>query len=107
MFHQSHASIAWPAFPVVVADDVLIVRVRMFRQVTLDQISCFLRREPAERNATCIDTHAVPVEPTLNDELDTTKQNVWEPVFRGWMIFFPLKQQCKSTEGNDPQPGKH
>ena len=41
MFHQSHSSISWPAFFVVVSDNVFIVGIRMFGQVPLDQITCF------------------------------------------------------------------
>ena len=52
MFHQSHASVTRPAFLVVIADDVLVVWVRMLSQVALDQVSRFLRREPAQHNIT-------------------------------------------------------
>jgi len=49
MFHESHASIARPTLLVVVADDVFVVRVRMFGQVALDQVACFLRSESGHR----------------------------------------------------------
>ena len=52
MFHQSHASVTRPTFLVVVADDVLVVWVRMLSQVALDQVSCFLRRESTQYNNT-------------------------------------------------------
>lgn len=51
MFHESHASISRPALLVVVADNVLIVRIRVFRQVSLDQVSSFFCCEPV-RNKT-------------------------------------------------------
>ncbi len=35
MLHESHPSIAWPALLVVVADNVLVVGVRMFSQVAV------------------------------------------------------------------------
>ena len=41
MFHQSHSSISWPAFFVVVSDNVFIVGIRMFGQVPLNQITSF------------------------------------------------------------------
>ena len=47
MLHQTHARVTWPALLVIVADDVLVVRVGMLRQVALDQVTCFLGAEPA------------------------------------------------------------
>ena len=52
MFHESHARVARPTLLVVVSDDVLVVRVGMFRQVALDQVSRFLRREPTNMSRT-------------------------------------------------------
>ena len=46
MLHESHPGISGPAFLVVVAHDVLVVGVRVFRQVALDQVTCLLCREP-------------------------------------------------------------
>lgn len=46
MLHQSHAGITWPALLVIIAHDVLVVGVRVLRQVPLDQISGFVSREP-------------------------------------------------------------
>jgi hypothetical protein len=54
VFHQSHSRVSRPAFLVVVADDVLVVRVGMFGQVTLNQISSFFGRE-SEENVNSID----------------------------------------------------
>ena len=50
MFHKSHTSISRPAFLVVVADNILIVGVRMLSEVPLNQLSCLLRREPSNRH---------------------------------------------------------
>lgn len=41
VFHQAHPSVAWPTLLVVVADDVLVIRVRMLGQITLNQIARF------------------------------------------------------------------
>ena len=47
MFHESHASISRPALLVVVADDVLVVGVRVLREVPLNELPSLLSREPA------------------------------------------------------------
>ena len=39
VFHQTHAGITRPALFVVVTDDVLVVGIRMLRQVALDQVA--------------------------------------------------------------------
>ena len=49
MLHKTHACIPGPALLVVVSDDVLVVRIRMLRQVTLDQVTGLLCREPGGR----------------------------------------------------------
>ena len=49
MFHESHASISRPALLVVVADDVLVVGVRVLREVPLNELPSLLSREPANR----------------------------------------------------------
>jgi len=36
MFHEPHARITWPAFLVVVTDNVLIVWIGMLGQISLD-----------------------------------------------------------------------
>ena len=54
VLHQTHASVARPAFLVVVADNVLVVGVGMLRQVALDQVASFFGREP-EVNVDAID----------------------------------------------------
>ena len=46
VFHEPHTCIPWPAFPVVVAHDVFVIWVRVFRQVTLDQITGFICCKP-------------------------------------------------------------
>ena len=46
MLHQPHARVARPALLVVVAHDVLVVRVRVLRQEPLNQVLRLLRREP-------------------------------------------------------------
>ena len=52
MFHESHARVARPTLLVVVSDDIFIVRVGMFRQVSLDQVSRLLCREPGNMSWT-------------------------------------------------------
>lgn len=49
VLHQPHARVAGPALLVVVADNVLIVRVRMLRQVALDQIAGFFSGKPTKQ----------------------------------------------------------
>ena len=46
VFHESHPGITRPALLVVVAHDVFVVRIRMFRQVALDQVSCLFCTKP-------------------------------------------------------------
>lgn len=48
MLHQSHAGISRPALLVVVTDNVLIVRVRVFCQIPLNQVPGLISREPGE-----------------------------------------------------------
>ena len=47
MLHQTHARVTWPALLVVVADDILVVRVGVLCKVALNQVTCFLGAEPA------------------------------------------------------------
>jgi hypothetical protein len=54
VFHQPHSRVSRPAFLVVVAHDVLVVRVGMFGQVTLNQIASFFGRE-SEENVDSVD----------------------------------------------------
>ena len=65
VLHQPHASIAGPALLVVVAHDVLVVGVRMLRQVPLDQISGLVCCKPAHikwlSNPSRIGKRRVPV----------------------------------------------
>ena len=51
MLHEAHARVTWPALLVVVADDVLVVRVGVLRQVALDQVARFFRGKPANNDA--------------------------------------------------------
>lgn len=48
MFHQPHTGITWPTLLVVVTHNVLIVGVRVLREVPLNQISGLVSREPEE-----------------------------------------------------------
>lgn len=50
VLHQAHAGVAWPALLVVVADDVLVVRVRVLGQVALDEVTGLVRVEPEARH---------------------------------------------------------
>ena len=50
VFHESHPRVTRPTLFVVITDDVLIVRVGMFRQVSLDQVSRFLGRKPGNKS---------------------------------------------------------
>jgi hypothetical protein len=42
MLHKSHTGISWPALLVVVSNNVLIVRIRVFSEVSLNEISGFI-----------------------------------------------------------------
>lgn len=42
MFHQSHPAILRPTFFVVVTDDVLIVGIRVFSEISLNEFSGFI-----------------------------------------------------------------
>ena len=46
MLHQPHASISRPTLLVVIADYVLVVWVRVLRQIPLDQVPGFFCSEP-------------------------------------------------------------
>ena len=58
VFHQTHAGITRPAFLVVVADDVLVVGIRMLRQVALDEVARFFGSE-AEVDVDTVDVARV------------------------------------------------
>ena len=58
MLHESHAAVTWPALLVVVADNVLVVGVRVLREVPLDQVPRFLLRE-AEHDVELVNVAAV------------------------------------------------
>ena len=45
VLHQSHARVSRPALLVVVADNVLVVRVGVLGQVALDEVARVVRRE--------------------------------------------------------------
>lgn len=49
MLHKSHAGVTGPALLVVVPHYVFIVGVRMLRQISLNQVSGFISREPEGR----------------------------------------------------------
>ena len=53
VLHESHARVSWPALLVVVAHNVLIVGIWMFRQLTLDQVTSLLSSEPRKAHAMC------------------------------------------------------
>ena len=38
MLHKSHTSISWPALFVIIADNVLIIRIGMFGQISLYEL---------------------------------------------------------------------
>ena len=52
MFHQPHPGVTRPALLVVVPDNILVVGVRVHRQVPLDEVPCLFRCEPAGQGAT-------------------------------------------------------
>lgn len=58
VLHESHAAVPRPAFLVVVANDVLIVRIRILRQVTLDEVTGLSLTE-AEDDLQSVDVSAV------------------------------------------------
>ena len=48
VLHQTHARIPGPTLLVVVAHNVLVVRVRMLGQIALDEVACLVRIETEE-----------------------------------------------------------
>lgn len=54
MFHESHTSITRPALLVVVSNNVLIVRVRVFSEVTLDEITGFFSCKPIKQRLSLV-----------------------------------------------------
>lgn len=42
VLHQSHTGVTWPTLLVIVADNVLVVGVRMFCEVALDEVPSLL-----------------------------------------------------------------
>lgn len=58
VLHQSHSSITRPALLVVVANDVLIVRIGMLGEVALNEVSRFFRVE-AEEDPDSIDVSTI------------------------------------------------
>ena len=58
VLHQAHARVARPALLVVVADNVLVVRIRVLRQVALDQVARLLCGE-TEQDVELVDVARV------------------------------------------------
>jgi hypothetical protein len=48
VFHQTHATVLWPALPIVVSHDVFIVWIRVFGEITLDEFSGLIAGELKE-----------------------------------------------------------
>ena len=76
MLHQSHARVPRPALLVVVPDHVLVVGIRVFREVPLDEIFRLFRGEPEEHvdlvNVPAVQADRVPrlrVHVPVGDEL--------------------------------------
>ena len=57
VLHESHTRISRPALLVVIADYVLVVRIRVLSEVALDEISRLLGVEPKEENVSEIADH--------------------------------------------------
>ena len=70
--HEAHAGVAWPALFVVVADDVLVVRVGVFRQVALHQLLGLLGGEAQ------VEVHAVDVARVQPDGMGHLRRHVLE-----------------------------
>ena len=47
MFHQPHPTVPRPTLTIVIPDNVLIIRIRVFSEVSLNKVTSFLRCEPA------------------------------------------------------------
>ena len=58
VLHEAHARVTRPALFVVVADDILVVRVGVLGEVALDKVTCLLRRE-AEEDVNAVDVARV------------------------------------------------
>ena len=68
MLHQPHSGIPGPALLVVVADNVLIVRIGVLCQISLDEVSSLLRREPVEQQL----RNSVHIITDINNKLCTS-----------------------------------
>ena len=53
MFHEPHPGISGPAFLVVVANNVLVVGVRVLSEVSLDELSSLFSSEPEHHTSQC------------------------------------------------------
>jgi hypothetical protein len=64
MLHETHAAVTRPTLFIVVADYVLIVRIGVFGQESLDQVSAFVFHEAEQYenfvNVTTVESYRVP-----------------------------------------------
>lgn len=58
MLHETHSAILWPAFLIVVSDDVFIVGIGVFCEISLDEFSALVFFE-AEDHVESVDVSAV------------------------------------------------
>ena len=73
MFHQPHPGITRPTLLVVVADDVLVVRVRVLGQVPLDEVPGLLGAE-SEEHVDAVDVSRVESDGVRNFGVDILKR---------------------------------
>ena len=57
VFHQSHSSVTRPTLPIIITHYVLIIGVRVLRQVALDEVTSFLCGKPVERGRGTVKPH--------------------------------------------------
>ena len=73
MLHQPHPGISRPALLVVVADNVLVVGVRVLGQVPLDEVSGLLGGE-AEEHVDAVDVAGVESDRMRNFRVNILKE---------------------------------
>ena len=78
MFDQPHSTVSWPAALVVVSDDIVVCRIRVCREIALDEIASFICSE-AEQNVQTINITRVKSDgmTSLRRGIAILKEVVW------------------------------
>lgn len=74
MFHQPHPTVFGPTFFVIVADNILVVWVRVLGEITLDELSCLVGGK-FEQNIQMIHIPEINSNRMFSLKLNTLKQH--------------------------------